>query len=81
MAINAPKMEEEFPRIFKSISMMWGSKECRDYMLGLGVQERNEDRDGFPFHILSELISLVSDHDAEFPLYKPVDMPFSNVVL
>lgn len=79
MAIEAPKLEEEFPRIYKAVETMWGSSECRDYLLGLGIQDR--ERDGFPFHILTELVSLVKQHDDQFPLYKPIDMPFTNVTV
>lgn len=80
MAIPAaPNMEEQFPRIFKSVRTMWGSPECREYLMNLGVQEGGADRQGFPFEILTEINHIVDAHDDQFPLHKPLDLPFTGV--
>lgn len=79
MTIEAPKpIKENHPWIVTRINGMWGSKECRDYILKMGVQDSNAGPDDvFPFCVLSWLIDLVKKHDREFPEYANPKQPFT----
>lgn len=50
---------EGFPRVIKALTTIWGTPECLSYLRKLIVDERG-DRQGFPFHIMSDLMLLAA---------------------
>lgn len=64
----------EFDRIKQRIMQIWGTEECRKYMIGLVLDERDRhisQVQGFPPHIVSALLNLIDLHDCEYPDFAP----------
>ena len=72
---------ESYPRILQRIELLWGSKEAADYLdsIFLGDSDGRAERQGFPVHILKEIVHLKQMHDFLFPSLNidPYD-PFSG---
>lgn len=64
-------------RISQRIDALWGTEDCRNYLLELLTykvdNERPEPRKGFPLHILLELLKKLEEHDKYFPGLLPKD--------
>ena len=62
-------LKVQFPRIFKQIAMLWGSKECSKFFQELiTMEEGKEHRQGFPPDILEGLLMLSMFHDEKFQI-------------
>ncbi|AGX86882.1 hypothetical protein [Candidatus Symbiobacter mobilis] len=57
----------KYPHIVKNIEKMWGSKNCRDYILDLTNDTRGGTRKGFTLEQGLELVNLLNKHDEEYP--------------
>lgn len=67
--------ENEYPRVYKSISLFWGEKEFTPYINNL-IEDKRGDRQGFSFNTFNYLIELQQIHDAEFPHHAKNDKDF-----
>lgn len=54
-------------RITKRIDALWGTDICRNYLLELITDTRENSRQGFPIAVMADLISMIDLHDREFP--------------
>lgn len=59
-------LRQYYPHIFHSIRKLWGTKECREYMLELVLDTRNDTRRGFMLEAMKAIFFLLSEHDAYF---------------
>lgn len=58
------------PHIVKNLRILWGTKECKEYLEGLITPSR-PNRQGFEFQILIEILDFAEQHKQEFPkLYR-----------
>ena len=60
-----------FPHIVKIIDVLWGSKECQQYLLKLILDTRDGSRAGFPYSAFKDIGQLIVIHDELFPKYAP----------
>jgi pSer/pThr/pTyr-binding forkhead associated (FHA) protein len=58
------RLESDYPRIWNEISRRWGAADCEPYLHQLIHTERI-GRQGFPLHIMSELLCLLHVHPRE----------------
>ena len=63
---NLLLIHAQFPHVGRAIEMFWGYKEFPLYVNKL-LSDNKGTRKGFPFDILSALITLQSLHDQLFP--------------
>lgn len=72
---NSLTVFQAFPHIYERLAILWGSKECRRYLHGLIVGDREEGlyrtSKGFPLPVALALTELLGDHDLEFPQFIP----------
>lgn len=70
---------ECFPHLRK-IDVMWGTRECRDYLFQLMTDTRGGKRQGFPAEHAMTIMSLLMEHDREFPEfeYEPRDFVWGD---
>lgn len=68
-----------FPHL-QCIDLMWGSRECRQYVLNLMTDTRGGTRQGFPSDHAMTIMSLLMEHDRVFPQYEnePVDLRWGD---
>ena len=64
--------QQNFKRISDAIKVLWGHKECDDYLNKLIIDERG-DRAGFPHDVLSALLKLHGLHSKELKFNEPKD--------
>ena len=57
---------ERFPH-FYSIKAIWGSPECRTFLAGLLMDNRDGSRQGFDRSASKTIFSLLQEHDEKFP--------------
>jgi hypothetical protein len=57
---------ERFPH-FHSIKAIWGSPECRTFLAGLLMDNRDGSRQGFDRAASTTIFSLLQEHDEKFP--------------
>ena len=69
-------LDRAYPHVGKRIRGLWGSDECREYMVGLIVERERPQRDGFPFEIIELLHGILVAHDDAFPEFKPRPSPW-----
>jgi len=67
---------DKFPHIKSKLEWMWGTKECRKYLLSLKISDR--PRNGFPFAILIAIDDLIELHDITYPQWRPIDTVWDN---
>lgn len=61
---------EEFPHISNNLVAMWGTMECRQYIISLGVIERTRPyRHGFSEDAFHDIVLLYYIHDDVFPQF------------
>lgn len=58
---------EDYPHIVERISELWGNPHLVHYIRELSIDEREEDRKGFSFEVLTELEWLVEVHHVFCP--------------
>ncbi|THF63483.1 hypothetical protein [Pseudothauera rhizosphaerae] len=58
-----------FPHLRK-IDHIWGSRECRNYILQLMTDTRGGTRQGFPREHALTIMSLLMEHDRRFPQFE-----------
>lgn len=59
-----------YPHIVTKLTLWWGTKECRDYLVGLTTSDRI-GRKGFPFETALVIQELIELHDKEYPKHTP----------
>ena len=64
--------QQNFKRISDAIKVLWGHKECDDYLNKQIIDERG-NRQGFPHEVLSALLKLHGIHSQEFKFNEPKD--------
>jgi hypothetical protein len=57
---------ERFPH-FRSIKSIWGSPECRKFLAGLLMDNREGSRQGFDVAATATIFALLKEHDEAFP--------------
>lgn len=57
---------ERFPHL-RRIDTMWGSRECRQYLMHLMTDTRGGTRQGFPPQHAATIMALLMEHDRCFP--------------
>ena len=62
-------VEESFPHIANKLELMWGNKECYDFLNNLFLDTRDGKRQGFPKPIASALHRISTLHDEQYPQY------------
>ena len=55
----------QYAKIESRISLIWGTKECNDYLHSLIITDR-DDRQGFPPHIFEQLLKLYLYHEDKY---------------
>lgn len=60
---------ERFPHL-RVIDELWGSRECRDFILRLMTDTRGGTRQGFPPEHARTIMSLLMEHDRLFPKWE-----------
>ncbi|WP_222948174.1 hypothetical protein [Thauera sedimentorum] len=60
---------ERFPHLRK-IDLIWGTRECRDYVFRLMTDTRGGTRQGFPREHALTIMSLLMEHDRHFPEFE-----------
>ncbi|WP_121241876.1 hypothetical protein [Sulfurisoma sediminicola] len=58
---------DSYPHITHRIESLWGTKECRNFLLELISDSRDGKRQGLPPDVAKEIILVLQHHDAEFP--------------
>lgn len=58
------------PDVRNRLIDLWGSDECREYLLSLLVAER-PDRQGLPQEDFSAILLILTIHDYAYPLLNP----------
>lgn len=70
---------ERYPHL-RQIDLMWGSRECRRYLMNLMTDTRGGTRQGFmPEHAMT-IMRLQMEHDRLFPQFEnePVDLRWGD---
>jgi hypothetical protein len=57
---------ERFPH-FRSMKAIWGSPECREFLAGLLMDNREGTRQGFDRAASTTIFALLKEHDENFP--------------
>jgi hypothetical protein len=61
----------------RCIELLWGSRECRDFIHQLMFKDDRGNRQGFPPVAASTILALLTEHDLRFPqCAKPQDESF-----
>ena len=60
-------VNEQFPHISHKLELLWGHKECADFLHSLFHDTRDGQRQGFPKPVASALFKLMTLHDELFP--------------
>ncbi|THF66200.1 hypothetical protein E6C76_04905 [Pseudothauera nasutitermitis] len=60
---------ERFPHL-RQIDLMWGSKECRQFIFRLMTDTRGGARQGFPPEHAMTIMSLLLEHDRNYPEFE-----------
>jgi hypothetical protein len=63
----------KYPHVQTRLDIMWGTKECRDYLYQLIVPDR-DGRAGFPVEDLDVINDIMRLHDQYYPQYIPNPM-------
>lgn len=59
---------EQYPHVMKKIVDFWFTSECSTVLQTLCLVETTRDnREGFPFDVMSDLIMLQALHEQHFP--------------
>ena len=69
------------PRIGFKVNSLWGTKECRVYLVTLLSDSRNGARQGFDLNTAKLIYGLLADHDESYPQYDDSDhviLPFGG---
>lgn len=62
-------IDEQFPHIKEKLLLLWGSRECMEYLQSLieySVSTDRSGRQGFPFHAVVELNIIRRVHHRDF---------------
>lgn len=71
--IDTPYLKKRHPHIAKKVETLWGSKECRDYIMHILKDSRDGKRAGFDFSVAGELLKLIAKHDELFPQFNVIE--------
>lgn len=58
---------DSYPHITKRIESLWGTRDCRKFLIELIADSRDGARKGLPPEVAKEILLLIEGHDAEFP--------------
>ncbi len=58
-----------FPHL-RQIDLIWGSRECRNFIFRLMTDTRGGTRQGFPAEHAMTIMSLLLEHDRRFPEFE-----------
>ena len=70
---------DQFPHVQSKLTILWGSPECRAYLVDLETPDRI-GRQGFPFDVLMTLHQLKDHHDQTYPQFAPAPKPWDHEV-
>lgn len=68
------------PKVADKISSFWGTRQCRDYLDDLCIDDRCDakPRQGFPFAVLMIIEDLLDEHDAAYPQFVMFKKPWDE---
>jgi hypothetical protein len=58
---------DSYPHITRRIESLWGTRECRTFLLELISDSRDGQRQGLPPEVAQEIILVLQDHDEAYP--------------
>lgn len=58
---------DKYPHITNRIEALWGTRECRSFLLDLISDSRDGQRQGLPPEVAREVLMLITSHDEAFP--------------
>jgi hypothetical protein len=58
---------DNYPHITKRIESLWGTQECRKFLLELISDSRDGQRQGLPTEVAKEIILVLQNHDEQYP--------------
>jgi len=71
---KAVKIKAEFPRLYISLELFWGSNDFNEFISNLLLNPADKiQREGFPHHIIKELFELQRLHMDLFKQFVKVD--------
>lgn len=70
-------LKSDYPTIYNRIKMLWGSPECRKYLLEITLKDSHDDSH-FSVVIMQALHFLISRHDNEFPDLIPTTVNYNR---
>jgi len=73
------KALDKYPHIQKRLSILWGMKDCRNYLESMILDDRVGDyRTGFPFDVMMTIEALIDLHDRQYPNCAPTKKPWDR---
>jgi hypothetical protein len=75
---NAPLSLENLPHVTSRLQTLWGTRECQAYIQQLLRDNRDGSREGFPFAVIDELLTLEGILEQELGSYKTYAMKLSE---
>jgi hypothetical protein len=57
---------QRYPHL-RTVADLWGSRECREFLVGLMFDTRDGQRQGFDPATAMTIFALLDEHDARFP--------------
>jgi hypothetical protein len=58
---------DSYPHITKRIESLWGTRECRKFLLELISDSRDGQRQGLPPEVAKEILLVLQNHDERYP--------------
>lgn len=70
---------ERFPHL-QGIDLIWGTRECRQYISNLMTDTRGGKRQGFPAEHAMTIMRLLMEHDNLYPQFEnePIDLRWGD---
>jgi hypothetical protein len=60
-----------YPHVLSKLDLLWGTKDCRDYLTNLVMNDRDGrqpiNAKGFPLEIINLIICILEIHDELYP--------------
>ena len=67
--VDTTGLFSRYPHLAKKITMAWGSKECRELLVSLMSDSRENSRKGFSHEDAKTIFLLLNRHDAVHPYF------------
>lgn len=67
--VDTAGLFSRYPHLSKKITMAWGTQECRDMLVSLMSDSRENSRTGFSHEDAKTIFLLLNRHDALYPYF------------